>query len=346
MGKKWQYHILIGLALLLVGLTSPKPVAAKDAVKAVPLSVIPVTNKYQATQARGWYDLEMKPGTKTELVMRLANISSQALPVKVRVVAASTSANAQVAYDPERTAVDNSMKYPLPTLLTIPSQYRTITIPKNTTATYHFPLTMPKQKLTGIILGSVNVQPVLKASKQAGLHSTYAYNVGVRLSNGTTTLPSLSMLSADVLNKNGSTAVTGTLRNAQAAMLRNGTLEAHVTKQGQNRQLKAVQFNQSSVAPNSRFTFKLPWAGSIAPGDYTLHVKYVSTDPAFPAKKTWVFAKNFHISALQAAQYTLQSYQIPWWAYAILVVILVLLILIIILLLRRKKKEDQTNEDA
>ncbi|MFD1485887.1 DUF916 and DUF3324 domain-containing protein [Lacticaseibacillus baoqingensis] len=326
-----------GLMILGLGMMAPKMVHA-DAVKAVPLSVVPITNEYQVNKATMFYDLEMKPGQHTELQMKLINNGKSPLTVRVRDTATSTTDAGQIDYTNLSTRYDPTLKYPLPTLIKIPKQYQEIKMPAETTATYHLPLTMPKQQFAGIILGGIRVTPVVNQTVKRGIGNTYGYTVAVRLSNGIDQLPSLRLKQVSVGSAaSGGAEVRANIQNPKANLLNKGTLAARVTKQGQNRTLKSLTLNSSSVAPNSNFTARVPWNGSIAPGDYTLHATYTSNDLKFADQKVWHFTKNFHVSTVQAARYTLSAMHIPWWAYAIMIAILLLLIVLIWLLLKRRK---------
>lgn len=342
----WLAIGLMVLGVLMTKTMTTQAAAGTEGVQAVRVSVVPVINKYQVNKNTGFYDLEMQPGQKTELAMRLINNDTKPVTLNVQTTAASTSMMGQIQYSDVKQTYDPTLAHPLPNLVTIPKKYQKITIPAAKIATYHLPLTMPKQAFNGIILGAVRVQPDTKNTKKAGITNTYAYSVAVRLSNGKSTLPDLKMPSVTTSSESGETHVEPKFQNPKAAMLRNGTLDMRVTKQGQNRTLKSMQLNQSSVAPNSNFKARIPWNGAIAPGDYTMHATYTSTDPAFAAKKVWHFTRNFHVSTFQAAQYTLASMHIPWWVYVILVVILLLLIVIIVLLLKRKKKGADSSEKS
>jgi hypothetical protein len=302
--------------------------------------VVPITNEYQVNKATMFYDLEMKPGQSTELKMKLINNGKSALTVRVRDAAATTTDNGSVDYTNLSTTYDPTLAYPLPTLIRIPKQYQQIQLPALSTATYHLPLTMPKKAFAGIILGGIRVTPVIQQTTKKAIQNTYGYTVAVRLSNGTDQLPSLRMRSVKTASSQNGATVNANFQNPKAGLLSNGKLDARVTKQGQNRTLKSLTLNQSSVAPNSNFTAKIPWNGSVAPGDYTLHATYTSTDPKFDNTKVWHFSQNFHVSAAQAVRYTLTAMHIPWWAYAIMVLILLLLIIIIWLLVKRRKGAD------
>ena len=319
--------------------------SSNPGIQAVPLSVIPVLNKYQVNDNTGFYDLEMQPGQKTELQMKLANTNSKAIVVKMQAIASTTDAGSHISYAEPDKAKDSSLVYPLSSLINIPKSYQKLTIPARTTAMFHMPLTMPKTKFNGIVLGAIRVTPVVKDSTKAGLHNTYGYSVAVRLSNGLSEKPDLRLDSVAVTHDFAGTYVDATLQNFKASMLRNGKVDARVTKRGQNRTLKALEINKASAAPNSTWTVKTPWNGAVAPGDYTMHITYTSTDPQFSGTKVWKFSRNFHISTVDAARYNLSQMNIPWWVYAILAVILLLLILVIILLFKRRKEAKRRVEE-
>ncbi|WP_179394124.1 WxL protein peptidoglycan domain-containing protein [Lacticaseibacillus absianus] len=340
---------LLALLLLLAPLSDQGRTAHADGTKgvqSVPLSVIPVTNTYQIGRNKGYFDLKMAPGQSTELQVKLANSGRDPLVVRVDATAASTNDSAQVDYTNTKTTYDATMKYPLPTLIKIPKSYQRLTIPARTTATYHLPLTMPSKAFDGVILGGLRVRPVTATTKQSGISNQYAYVMAVQLSNGTAARPDLTLKSVEVARVANQTTVNATLQNPEAALLLKGKIEARVTKQGQNRTLKSLVMNEASTAPNSRFTVKVPWGGAIAPGAYTLHLTYRSTDKQFFSPRTWTFTKNFQVTTLQAMQYTLAELHIPWWAYALLVLILLLLVIVIILLLKRRKGGKQRDKDS
>lgn len=337
--------MLFGVILAIAGFSHNVQAAnSNPGIQAVPLSVIPVLNKYQVNQNTGFYDLEMQPGQKTELQMKLANTNSKAIVVKMQAIASTTDAGSHISYAEPDKSKDSSLVYPLSSLIKIPKSYEKLTIPARTTAMFHMPLTMPKSKFNGIILGAIRVSPVMKKSTKAGLHNTYGYSVAVRLSNGLSEKPDLRLNSVAVTHDFAGTYVNATLQNFKASMLRSGKVETKVTKRGQNRTLKALTINKASAAPNSTWTVKTPWDGAVAPGDYTMHVTYTTTDPQFSGTKIWKFSRNFHISTVDAARYNLTNLNIPWWVYVILAVILLLLIVVIVLLIKRRKEDKRRVE--
>lgn len=313
-------------------------------IQKVPLSVIPVQNEYQVNKNTGFYDLELQPGQKTQLQMKLANTDTKAIVVKMQAISSTTDNGSHISYAEPDKSKDNSLTHPLSSLIKIPKAYEKLTIPARTTALFHMPLTMPAQKFNGVVLGAIRVTPVVKASKTSGLHNTYGYSVAVRLSNGLGEQPDLRLTNLAVTHDFAGTNVDVSLQNFKAAMLRNGKLDTRVTKRGQNRTLKALQVNKASAAPNSTWTVSTPWDGAVAPGDYTMHVTYTTTDPQFSGTKVWKFSRNFHISTVDAARYNLTNLNIPWWVYAILAVILLLLIVVIILLIKRRKGDKRRVE--
>ncbi|WP_407893125.1 DUF916 and DUF3324 domain-containing protein [Lacticaseibacillus sp. N501-2] len=339
--NKWLVAVFTLVMVSLIGTQSVK--AANT--QAVPLSVIPVTNKYQVNVNSGFYDLEMKPGQSTEILVKLANSGKKALTVNLQTVASTTDASSHISYTEANKPYDSSSKYPVPTLFNIPKSYSHLTIPAYTTALFHMPMTMPKEQFKGILLGALRVTPVVKKSKTAGIHNTYGYSVAIRLSNGIDTQPDLRLKQVKVNHNYAGTNVDATLQNFKPAMLRSGKIDTRVTKRGQNRTLKALEINKASAAPNSTWTVSTPWDGSVAPGDYTLHVTYTSTDPQFSGTKVWKFSRNFHISTVDAARYNLTQMNIPWWVYAILAVIVLLLIIVIILLIKRRKEAKRRVEE-
>lgn len=342
--KSWLV-VLFGAIFALSGISHQVKAADSNSnIESVPLSVIPVLNQYQVNKNTGFYDLEMQPGQKTQLQMKLANTGTKPLVVKMQAISAATDSGSHVSYSEAGKAKDNSLTYPLSSLINIPKSYQKLTIPARTTALFHMPMTMPKTKFKGIILGAIRVSPVVKSSRKAGLHNTYGYSVAVRLSNGLSEQPDLRLTNLAVTHNYAGTNVDVDLQNFKASMLRNGKLDTRVTKRGQNRTLKALEINKASAAPNSTWTVSTPWEGSVAPGDYTMHVTYTTTDPQFSGTKVWKFSRNFHISTVDAARYNLTQLNIPWWVYAILAVILLLLILVIILLIKRRKEAKRRVE--
>lgn len=339
MRKQVKWLAAIAVLFGLYG-TSTKMVQAATNTQSVPISVIPVQNKYQVNKNTGFYDLEMQPGQKTEIQIKIANASNKAVNVKLDALAATTNGSSNIAYILNNGKYDASNKYPLPTLFNLPSSFKNIKIPAATTAMFHMPMQMPKDQFKGVLLGAVSVAPVTKQSSKAGIHNSYGYTVAIRLSNGIAEKPDLRMKGVKVDHDFSGATVDATLQNYKSAMLRNGTVNTRVTKRGQNRTLKALQVNKASAAPTSSWTIKTPWNGTVAPGDYTIHVKYTSTDPQFSGTKVWQFSRNFHISTIDAARYNLAQMNIPWWVYLILGIILLLLIILIVLLVRRRKGVD------
>lgn len=343
--KLWWLPILFGIISASLGVTHQVQAASSKGYEAVPLSVIPVQNQYQVNSNTGFYDLEIQPGQKTELKMKLANSGTKPIVVKMQAIASTTSSISRISYSDASKPKDSSLAYPLSSLIKIPKAYNNLKIPARTTAMFHMPLTMPAKKFRGIILGAIMVSPVTKQSTKAGIQNTYGYSVAVRLSNGLSQQPDLRLNQVTVEHTFAGTSIDATLQNYKASMLRNGSLSTRVTKQGQNRTLKALRVNTASAAPNSSWTVETPWDGAVAPGDYTLHVTYKSTDPQFSGTKVWNFSRNFHISTVDAARYNLSQMNIPWWVYLILAIIFLLLIIVIILLVKRRKEANHREEE-
>ncbi|WP_204122966.1 DUF916 and DUF3324 domain-containing protein [Lacticaseibacillus mingshuiensis] len=344
----WLLKALVVL-LAVSGLGSLTQVQAADTGNsmAVPLSLDPIQNRYQINKNTYYYDLQMKPNTETKLGLKLANSGDKPLTVQVQAIAARTSDQGQAIYTSLSTNYDSSLKYPLPTLIDLPEKYQKITIPAHQTATYSLPLKMPAKQFKGVILGALLVRPNLKTAAKSGITNKYAYSIAVQLTNGIDETPDLRLNTVKVQHDQVQTNVLANLQNYKAALVRKGTIAARITKQGQNRTLKSLAVNRSSMAPNSNFDLKIPWgAGAIAPGDYTLHLTYTSQDPLYTKAKTWQFTKNFHVSALEAAQLTLQALHIPWWVYLILFLILIALIVLIVILIKRRKGGKARDKDA
>ncbi|WP_125708325.1 DUF916 and DUF3324 domain-containing protein [Lacticaseibacillus porcinae] len=343
--KLWWLPVLLAIFGVVIGTSHSVNAASSKSYEEVPLSVIPVKNPYQVNANTAFYDLEIQPGKSTELQMKLANKGTKAIVVDMQAITSTTSTGSQISYANTTQPKDSSLAHPLSSLIKIPDAYHKLTIPGQSTALFHMPITMPTQKFRGIILGAIRVSPVVKKSTQAGIGNTYGYAVAVRLSNGLSEQPDLRLKQVGVVNDFTGTAVTATLQNYKASMLRNGKLSTRVTKQGQNRTLKALTVNAASAAPNSTWTVKTPWDGAVAPGDYTMHVKYTTTDPQFSGTKVWNFSRNFHISTVDAARYNLSQLNIPWWVYLILAIILLLLIIVIVLLVKRRKEANHREKE-
>ncbi len=339
MRKVHNWFLVLGAVFCGILFASSTSISAASNYQSVPVSVQPIQNQYQVNNSTKFYDLEMQPGQKTTLKLKVINNSAKPIKVKVQDYSASTNSDATIVYTSPVAKYDSTMKYPLDKIVKVPKQYAVITIPKATVATYHFPVTMPQKAFKGIILGGINVSEAnAKDKSKSSVKNKWAYTVAVRLSNGIDELGSIRLNKVKVgLAPNQQPAVLGTFQNPKARAVNNGVMDLKVTKQGQNRALKSIQLNNSSLAPNTNFTVAVPWKGTVAPGDYTLKGTYTSKDPQFANTKVWHFAMNFHVSAADAARYTLQNMQIPWWIYLILAVIVLLLIIVIILLVKRRK---------
>ena len=337
--------MVIGFIGVTMVHTLPVQADGTSNVQKVALSVIPVQNEYQVNTNTGFYDLEIKPGVKTTMKMKLVNRSAKQIVVKMQAITSTTSSSSHISYSNVTESRDSSLAYPLPSLIKIPKSYNNLKIPAYSTAMFYMPLTMPAKQFSGIILGAIRVSPVTKESKGAGIKNTYGYSVAVRLSNGISQKPDLRLKNVQVFNDISGTSVGATLQNFKASMLRSGKLNTRVTKRGQNRTLKAFEINDASAAPNSTWTVKTPWGGSVAPGDYTMHVTYTTTDPQFSGTKIWRFSRNFHISTVDAARYNLSQMNIPWWVYLILAIIFLLLIIVIVLLVKRRKEANHREKE-
>ncbi|GEN94183.1 cell surface protein [Pediococcus ethanolidurans] len=325
------------------GVSVTKAAGTSD-VQAVPIGVTPVVNKNQISKGVSYYDLKLGAGKSTDLKLKISNISSKAVTVKLKATTAITNSNAVIDYGKIPKTVDSSMRYRLDKLIKIAPADRKITIPSKRAVLVTARLTMPDKKLNGTLLGALHVEPVTKKVKK-GLQSKYAFAVACMVTNGKQVKPDLKLNTVKAGVRLGQRVVTVNVQNYRASLLTKGHINTTITRQGQNRVLKHLVVQTAAFAPNTNFNLPVPWGSSaIAPGNYTLHMTYTSTDGQFAHKKTWKFNKDFHISAVQAARYNLGTLQIPWWIYVIIAFVVILLIVLIWLLLKRRKKEDKADD--
>ncbi|WP_164509940.1 DUF916 and DUF3324 domain-containing protein [Lacticaseibacillus porcinae] len=330
----------IGLVVAMFGLAMlfhAQPVQATGAS----FTVAPQLTAQQTGGIKGYFNLKLAPQQTNRLAVTITNLTNKAKTLQVQPVNASTTDGGMLSYDPG-TAGDTSAKYRFTDLVANPKPI-TVKVPANAQQVVSYQVTMPKQALTGQILGALRVEDTAgydgSNSKGIGLTNHFAMVVAAQLQNDPTQVaPKLHLRQVKPGIQDHQAAVLATIQNSKPRLFNQLSMKMKVTKRGDTKTVISRQGQNMTVAPNSHFTYAVFSEKALVAGDYTLHV----TAKAQGWK--WQFTRNFTITRVQAATTNRKAnlkveHHIPWLWIIIGILVLVIIFLLILLLRRNRKSE-------
>lgn len=362
---KYRKQIFLGLALFFsffIGLINAE-------ASEFNYSVTPVIPDNQIDKSKTYYDLLMSPGQSQTVEVQLQNDTENDLVIENSINSATTNLNGVVEYGANNIKADASLKYNLKDLATVDSE---VTIPKKSGIVLSIKLTMPNEKIDGVIAGGITFKEkqadstTATSSDEQGLaiKNEYSYVVAILLRQNETQLaPNLNLLDVTAGQVNSRNVINAQFQNPEATYLNQLKLENKVTKKGSSQVLFSSSADQLQMAPNSNFSYPISLNGKkLEAGTYTLNtVAYggKSETGQYEVKNSdgetekyqykWEFTKDFTIKADEAKELNSKDVTIErdyTWLY-ILIGILILLVAGLIfwfLIAKKKKSKEEADE--
>ncbi|WP_125764399.1 DUF916 and DUF3324 domain-containing protein [Levilactobacillus mulengensis] len=350
--KKIQFLVLAVFSLILggLGLTTVANAAGENEVGYSVKASIP---KNQINKKNSFFDLKMASNQTEYLKVRVYNVTNQDIQVKTAIHTAWTSSAGAIEYVKPASSFDSSLRYKMSDISKIQGK-STLTIPAGSSKVVTAKVQMPKTSFKGVILGGwyfkrVDTKVTGDVKGASNLRNSYSYVVGMKYTMGNTT-PNPDMKLGKVAAGLGDyhRGVFADLRNPTAVIIPNLNMKTTITDRDGGKVIKQATKKNVQMAPNTTFRYPMYFGKEeLKAGHYHLHMVVKNTD------RTWVFDRNFTITAAQAAKFnrgSVESSGISLWLVLALgalgMLILILLILLIIYLIRRnkKKQEDQAED--
>lgn len=299
----------------------------------------------QVDKNKTYYDLRIEPGKTQDLKMMLHNSTDKDVSVELTAEAATTNLNGVVEYGKTKAKRDSTLKTSIGEIVTLSEENPVI--PAKGSKEITLTVKMPTTDFDGVLAGGITVKETSPATDKAtketkgmAIENRYSYVVALVLHGKNETIPSeLKLNKVKATQVNVRNVISANLQNTKAKYLNQLSVDAKITKKGENKTLYSVKKDQMQMAPNSNFNLPIPLNGAaLKSGKYTLKVKADSQGD------TWNFTRDFNISAEEAKKLNEQDVSIEkdnTWLYVLIGVILLAALLILFYLIMRKRKKEK-----
>lgn len=258
------------------------------------LEVKTIIPENQIDKTKTYFDLLMSAGTEQVIQVELKNTSQKEdIVAVIQINDATTNNNGTVEYTKSEKR-DSTLKVGISDLVRTDSE---VVIPANQTKTLFIQITMPTEKLDGVILGGIVIseekQRALNEKKSTGttVINKFAYTIGLLLTeNEKEAEVKLKLTTVTIGKVNYRKFIKANIQNTQPVIIKDMMIEAKIyLKEG-----KEIFFTQTSeninMAPNSNFDYLISMEKNEFPaGNYILEVK------AKNSEKEWTMQKEFTI---------------------------------------------------
>lgn len=251
----------------------------------------------QIDQNLNYFDLLIKPEEKQDIAINITNNSNEIKNFNICVNNALTTTNGNIDYNQHGLQTDESMKISIEEL--VQNTHEKIEIKPGETQRVIFHISMPKEKVEGMILGGINItqdHDYKEEEKQNILvKNMYSYIIGIKIRQELEPVtPDLHLNEIQTGLVNNASSVIANLQNSTATLLRNVSIEAQITKKEDNTIVLKTKKENMSIAPNTNFDFLInSHHEMITSGEYTLDIS-VSSDQG-----NWTFTKDFTVKNKQ-----------------------------------------------
>lgn len=299
----------------------------------------------QVDKNKTYYDLRIEPGKTQDLKLMLHNSTDKDVSVELTAEAATTNLNGVVEYGKTKAKRDSTLKTSIGEIVTLSEENPVI--PAKGSKEITLTVKMPTTDFDGVLAGGITVKETIpttdkatKETKGMAIENRYSYVVALVLHGKNETIPSeLKLNKVKATQVNVRNVISANLQNTKAKYLNQLSVDAKITKKGENKTLYSVKKEQMQMAPNSNFNLPIPLNGAaLKSGKYTLKVKADSQGD------TWNFTRDFNISAEEAKKLNKQDVSIEkdnTWLYVLIGVILLTALLILFYLIMRKRKKEK-----
>ena len=330
--------LVVPIFLIFIGLTNNIFADEKDITGGFTIQGIP--NEHQIDKNAGYFYLRENPGEEDIIKIKLINSSKKEKLLKLDVVDANTNSNGIIDYT---GVLKNSdyLKEPLTSFLR--PEKTEIKVPANSDVEVNLPLSFPKKRFTGIIMGGILVSEKknINNQEQKSISNEYSYTIGVVLTNENKTelfkniSVNLQRVSAKL--STGKKVVQADILNPHPYIFSKAEVKGAVYNEDGKTKINENSLNNVSIAPYSELPFQIDWQkDDLKPGIYIFKGS-VKTE-----ENTWNFEKKFEIKNTEAKKINAESVfkvVLPtWFIYSGYLVILINIIGSFYIIIRKVKK--------
>ncbi|MGX6962651.1 DUF916 and DUF3324 domain-containing protein [Vagococcus xieshaowenii] len=296
-------------------------------------------------EGSSYFDLDMAPGQKQELAVKVFNHSDEDIVVEPDIAAATTNLNGAVEYGKADEQLDKTAPYDISKLISNDEQE--IKVPAQRAVFYKFNVTMPPKEFNGVLAGGITFREkeqneAKEESNDQGISikNTFSLVLALLLRENETALNSdLKLTKATADQVNARNVIFAHLQNPTAKYLNQLTVSAKVTKRNQDEVIYKASQEQMQMAPNTTMTFPIRLLGEkIKSGKYTMTIDATS------GEDKWHLTKDFEIKADEARKLNKSDVSIEkdnTMLYVLIGVALIIILLMVLIALQVKNKKKK-----
>lgn len=295
----------------------------------------------QRNNEHTYFDLFMQPKQKQTISITFENHSENPIELEVNYHTAQTNDNGVIDYKGTKEKKDSSLAYDLKELI-IGDQ--TVKLNSKEKKEVPYTITMPEQKIEGILLGGFHIHKKDKeasTNQKVQIKNDYSYVIGLQLTETEQKVtPELKLNTVEPGLDNYRTTLFANLQNTTATMITDMTVTAEVYKENDTEALHKTVKNKQSMAPNSNYDFPISWDNqAFQPGKYRLKLNAIDK-----VGHKWSFNQEFEIKD-NVKKYNEDSVSIKdqtnkngYLIYMLAFIIILAIGIIVFLLLKIKRK--------
>lgn len=261
------------------------------------LTLITDEEGFTKSNSEGFFDLDFKPGEAVVLGVKIQNVVDREIKVEITPGTVITNQGHIVYGDQSNQMIDSSNRHRFSKMV----KKQTITVEPKGTVTVKIPVTVPKEKFDGTILGNLaftvlgqEQQNKTDQKSMAMITNVVRQAIVVRMKQGVQPEPNFEIGNPATGGTINGPTFTIPIRNTAATYFKEnvGTrVDYEVTKKG-NSKVKYTHTDKNiSMAPNSFYNGVVDTKGqTIEPGEYQakIAIKYKG--------KTTKFSRDFKVS--------------------------------------------------
>lgn len=338
--NKWLFSIIF---FVLFFTNNIAYASSSDEETAGGFTIEGISNNNQIDKSVSYFYLHEDPGSKDEIKLKLSNSSDKEKILKIKVVDANTNSNGIVDYTGELIN-NNILKDPLTKILN-PTDKEEV-VPANSTLETNLKISMPSQRLQGVIVGGITVTERQKNgdNKEGKVSNDYSYTIGIVLTNEKK-VDLFKNISVELESVKpelfaGKKVIQANILNPNPYIFSKAEVKGAVYNEDGKTKIKENSLNNVSIAPYSALPFQIDWQkDNLKPGTYIFKGS-VKTE-----ENTWDFEKKFEIKNTEAKKINEESVfkvVLPiWFIYSGYFVILINIIGSFYIIIRKVKKQGR-----
>lgn len=340
-------------------------------------SVAPKIPSNQMGENKGFFNLQIEPGSSQEVSIILNNSSSDPISVDADFARATTNNNGLAIYDSTDNLKDSSLKYNIEDYVEIPD--KEITIAPHSQKLFKSKIQMPDEKFDGVLAGGFSFKKKdtdssQKSSQGVAVTNEYRYVIALVIQqNSNKITPQLNLNEVEASQVNSRNVISANIQNTTPTYIKNMNVSA--TVQAIDVPDNKFTFNNTEMkmAPNSNFNLAIPvsiqgrlgnqTSKELEPGKYHMSMTIYSEKSEQGIYQTkldgetihynykWNFEKDFEISEKKADELNRNDPTVAYkkrinWLLIIgvLLILIVLLLLLLIFITNHKKNKYQQGE--